>query len=206
VRSISLEWTAPFDENGIDSYRVVLDATIDGEWRNILDREIPADATELDITKEFFGNCGNWLRWRVRARDGAGAWGAWSAEALFLGEEPNLSFVPVINVPPPAPEITSPQHGSSVDCSGRTVLLDWQEAKDSDGITGYEVELYDSTNSQGNLIGTYSADSSVTEFDITKEVSAYCGHWLSWRVRAKDALDAWGGWSSQPIFWAQAVP
>jgi hypothetical protein len=206
VRSISLEWTEPFDENGMDRYRVVLDANIDKEWRNVLDREIAADVTELDITKPFFGNCGNWLRWRVQARDGAGAWGAWSEEPMFLGEQPSLLFVPVINIPPPAPEIISPQHGASVNCNAGTILLDWQEVEDSNGITSYEVELYDSTNSQWNLIGAFSVGGSVTEFDITKEVNAYCGHWLSWRVRAKDGLDAWGGWSSQPIFWTQAVP
>jgi len=206
VRSISLDWNEPFDENGIDRYRVVLDTNIDGEWRNILDREIPADVTELDITKEFFSNCGNWLRWRVQARDGAGTWGAWSAEPVFLGEEPVLLFVPVINLPPPAPEIVSPQHLDSVNCFSGSIFLIWQKPEDSDGIAGYEVELYESTNSQWSMIGAFSVGSSISEFDITKEVNTYCGHWLSWRVRAKDGLDAWGGWSSQPMFWTQAVP
>ena len=204
MNSISLEWTEPFDDNGIDRYRVILDANIERGWQNVFDREIPADATELNITKEFFGYCGYWLRWRVQARDRAGAWGAWSEEAFFLGEEPPvLLFVPLINIPPPPPEIVSPKHASTVSCQVGRVFVDWLMPEDPNGIVGYEVEIYEGIE---NLIESPSFDHPITEYEITNVVNVYCGHWLSWRVRAKDGFDAWGAWSSQPIFWTQDLP
>jgi hypothetical protein len=207
VKAISLEWRKPFDENGIDRYRVVLDVHIDGAWQNVIDREVAAEETRLDITRDFLSHCGDWLRWKVQAMDGAGVWGAWSAEHVFLGEEPPiLLFVPVLNFPPPAPEIISPAHKSIVYCFSGNVYVSWAAPDDPDGIAGYEVELYQHDNAQWNLSLSDTVDGSMKEYEITKFVNEFCGRWLSWRVRARDGLGALGSWSSQPVFQAQEPP
>jgi len=70
--------------------------------------------------------------------------------------------------------------------------LSWNAASDvgCSSVAGYQVELYSSTDCSGTAIQT-GTPSSASWTPTALSTGAY-----SWRVKAKDALNNWGNWSS----------
>jgi hypothetical protein len=201
---VFLDWNESYDADGIAGYEIQLD--VDNKaWVNIIDKQVSPQTTELEIGNEVYKYCGHWLRWQVRAMDPTNTWGDWSSWSEFWMDYPPPAVVAPANIPPSAPAIVSPQDKSTVNCDGSNAILVWQEPYDSDGISGYEVELYVDMSGQWNLVFAQPVASAVTKYDISKEVNAYCGYPLSWRVRAQDTLGEWGDWSSQPAFLTEVV-
>jgi hypothetical protein len=86
--SPKLFWNQPSDSNGIANYQIIVDAYNNGsgQWDNIID-EITA-STSFDISTLPSKYCNQWIRAKVVARDGLGAWGDWSPWIQFLLELP----------------------------------------------------------------------------------------------------------------------
>ncbi len=78
--SVKLVWNTPTDVSGIANYRVRLQKRAGG---NYADEQVwdPVTFTQLNATNET--ECGNFYRWRVLARDGAGNQGEVSVWAYF---------------------------------------------------------------------------------------------------------------------------
>lgn len=114
--------------------------------------------------------------WRVRAIDGAGNPGPWSAVWTIS-----------IDGPPPAPTLLSP---ADLACTSTTPTLDWSDVTDPTGVT-YEIQLDDTSSlfpsPEVNVTGL--APSTYT-------TPALAGGTYYWRVRAVDGTSDAGPWSA----------
>ncbi|MFB0534284.1 MAG: fibronectin type III domain-containing protein, partial [Anaerolineae bacterium] len=77
---ITLQWSAVKDPSGIERYAVKLERQVGNTWQPIGGWESTSTSVKVKIATDW---CGYKLRWRVRAKDGAGNWGAWSVDAYF---------------------------------------------------------------------------------------------------------------------------
>ncbi|NHJ49922.1 MAG: hypothetical protein FK733_19170 [Asgard group archaeon] len=116
--------------------------------------------------------------WRVRARDAAGNWNSWSSIWSYR----------VDTVPPGAPVLVSPADDAITN--DNTPYLDWSTVS---GATQYYLQL------------AYDAGFSTLRLTVTTGGTAYTCPGLTdntyhWRVRARDAADNWGSYSSARNF------
>jgi len=184
---IFLDWQGPYDASGIAAYEVSLDEILRNQQSNIIVEQVRGSVTELDVTNYVYKYCGRRLAWKVRAQDGAGVWGEWSANPVFLTQN-NLPPAPVIN-------IDQIQPNGNVSCYASPKLF-WDEPGDSNGIINYQlvIDIYNYDNGQwNNAFNDYVTSNS---YNITPIVSKSCGTWLRARVKAQDGLGDWGEWSS----------
>jgi len=90
VDEFYLDWTEPVDESGIDIYQISI-----GEWHGLnlpcgyqycsvfYPNPDPTTSADIFFNLDSFTECNRTYRWRVRARDNAGAWGEWSPWTRF---------------------------------------------------------------------------------------------------------------------------
>jgi uncharacterized protein (TIGR02145 family) len=113
--------------------------------------------------------------WKVRCKDNVGNWGAWSGVWSFT----------IKNVGPNAPTLVSPSDASTTNNS--IPSFDWSDVS---GAVVYELIVDNSSGfgspeiDQTNLtVSNYTATSSLAD-----------GTYY-WKVRCKDNVGNWGGWS-----------
>ncbi|MCD6166249.1 hypothetical protein J7K19_06045, partial [bacterium] len=114
--------------------------------------------------------------WRVRAKDNLNNWGGWSTVWSFTIDTQG----------PPVPNLISPANGSTTN--DNTPTFDWDDITDA---VEYQIQVDNNSNfssPERNQVGlttsTYTPTSSLSD-----------GTYY-WRVRAKDNLNNWGGWST----------
>lgn len=80
--SMVLRWNEVSDASGIDVYQVQLSISYNNgaSWSGVGTWELDS---QTSVGVEDQTDCGNLYRWRVRARDNAGNWGAYSQYATF---------------------------------------------------------------------------------------------------------------------------
>ena len=158
--SFTLNWAAVSDNVGVTGYEVMRNATSLGTTGALL----------MNITG--LAQATNYAM-KVRARDAAGNWSAWST---------------VLNIA--TPDVTAPTVPGSLSASANTTgtsfTLNWAASSDNIGVTAYEV-MRDSTS----LGTTGSLSMSVTGLT---QVTTY-----GMKVRARDAAGNWSAWSS-PVY------
>jgi hypothetical protein len=99
------------------------------------------------------------------------------------------TIVPVDDVPPPKPQIVSPD-GEIVGCLD-DIVLRWNAVTDPSGIDYYEVVLrVDTGGANFVTVGTWQVE-SFTALDVSDNTD--CGGTYGWLVRARDNA---GNWSS----------
>ncbi len=122
--------------------------------------------------------------WRVRAIDGAGNEGEWSAPWSF-----HIS-------PPQAPVLKT----AAVGAAGDELLLDWEDTAGANGPVTYMIEISDD-QSFGTVIireeGITTSDFVLTGADYSSLESDTP---YFWRVKAVDAASVPGDWSENGIF------
>lgn len=118
--------------------------------------------------------------WRVRAIDGAGNIGAWSA----------VRKVTVDTQAPPAPILISPSNGAF---TGATPILDWTDIVDATAVT-YQVQVDDNSDFGSPEVN----QSGLTSSNYTTASLPDGPYW--WRVRASDSAGNTGPWSAVGTF------
>ncbi|MBL9217463.1 MAG: fibronectin type III domain-containing protein [Opitutaceae bacterium] len=172
--SFTLNWAASTDNVGVTAYEVMRDTTSLGT----------TSATSLSVTGLTQGAT---YAMKVRARDAAGNWSAWSG---------------ILNVT--TPDLTAPSIPNSTTFSvtanttGNSFTLSWTASTDNIGVTGYEV-MRDTT-----LAGSPST-ASLSVTGLTQATT------YAMKVRARDAAGNWSAWSnvvnvSTPDVTAPSVP
>lgn len=86
VAVITLVWNVPSDPSGIANYRVRLQKRGGADY---VDQKIWDPVTTTQVSASAETDCGNWYRWRLFARDGAGNQGEVSDWAYFSILRPN---------------------------------------------------------------------------------------------------------------------
>ncbi|MGB1249329.1 MAG: hypothetical protein ACPG8W_01745 [Candidatus Promineifilaceae bacterium] len=125
------------------------------------------------------------LYWRMRAKDAVGNWSGWSSTRK----------VTIDRTPPPVPTLTLPQNNSTI---GSSILsFDWG---DSTGAVEYQLVLDDNSNFSSLLLNKVVNNSSYSQNVMPNDGDLY------WRVRAKDAVGNWSGWSSVYKFTVNTIP
>jgi Ca2+-binding RTX toxin-like protein len=112
-------------------------------------------------------------KWRVRAQDTHETWGDWST----------IWSVKVI-APPGVPTLTTPANGS--ETSDTTPKFDWGNVA---GAASYQIQVTDGSFAAPDI------DTTVTASTYTPASALGVDTWR-WRVRAQDAYETWGNWSS----------
>ena len=178
--SVALEWRPAIDPSGIAWYDVALIRTPDYPPTPVTST-LRADGSHSQVVIE--GGCGDRYQWRVRAVDGVGNVGQWSALASFRV----LTLSESDQEPPPVPVAEGPGSGTAGDpetlltCS--SVDLRWSEVSDPSGILGYRVSLqeYDTTTDQWQSIEPYSIIYD-TSMDVSKWLSYGEYRWNVWAI------------------------
>jgi hypothetical protein len=181
---VQLQWVNVFDPSGIQTYEVYLEA---------IERNPYVYAPQFSSTSflNAFLPCGETYRWRVRAVDGVGNPGAWSALRTFS--------VPDIT-PPPVPTLAEPAEGAEIPCPAGTpvtVTLRWEPVTDLTGISEYEVEIVKKpTEPVTPTTSTLQVAGNQSQTALRGE----CGNRYEWRVRAQDGAGNAGEWSLPGTF------
>jgi len=185
---VFLAWNEPPDRDGIANYEVSLDVSINGQLKNIFVQQVDGKTTQLDITNVVYRNCKNWLAWRVRALDGTGIWGDWSATPVFF----------TANTPPLAPVMDMKPRTSAIGrvACGASAQLFWNIPYDTSGIRDYRIQLYHLNKDKQWALLVDKQLGNVQSFDISSEASAYCGDQFRARVMAQDNHGDWSPWSA----------
>ncbi|MHA1346348.1 MAG: hypothetical protein ACTSU7_12740 [Candidatus Heimdallarchaeaceae archaeon] len=123
--------------------------------------------------------------WRVRAMDSAANWGSWSTIWSFTIDLEG----------PDAPVLNTPSNGAIINDD--TPYLEWIALGDA---VEYEIELATSAAFGGTIL--YSTTTSNNYYTIFFSISDDVYYW---RVRAKDAADNWGDWSTVWSFTVDTV-
>ncbi len=111
--------------------------------------------------------------WRVRAKDGAGQYGAWSGVQSL-----RVDFDAVSGL--------SPADGATT--TDTTPALRWNAVS---GATGYEVQI---AGSEGGLANAQAVEASAASYTPSTALTNLQTHY--WRVRAKDGDGQHGAWSA----------
>jgi len=181
---VFLTWQEPYDPDGIANYEVSLDVDIRGQLKNIFIQQVDGKTTQLDITREVYVNCKSQLVWRVRAMDGAKAWGDWSSEYIFLAQN-TLPLAPTINLDPKF-------EAGRIPCNSSAQLF-WKTPYDASGIINYRIQIFIYKDGWASLINKEIGD--VESFDISSLAAKYCGFAFQAQVMAQDNHKDWGPWS-----------
>jgi len=123
---------------------------------------------------------GGTYHWRVRARDSATNWGGWSEVWTFTLDLEG----------PDAPTVSTPSDESYI--GDNTPFLSWTSIGDA---VEYEFELATEATFGASLLYTTTTSNNYYTIFFTLDDDVY---YL--RVRAKDASENWGDWSSISIF------
>ena len=115
--------------------------------------------------------------WKVRAKNASDQWGSWSSVWSFT--------ITGGTSPPAAPSLSSPANGSTTDDT--TPAFDWGSVT---GAAGYEILVDNSNTFSSPEISQNTTSSSYTATSALSTGTFY------WKVRAKNASDQWGSWSS----------
>ncbi|MFQ5616688.1 MAG: LamG-like jellyroll fold domain-containing protein [Anaerolineales bacterium] len=116
--------------------------------------------------------------WRVRGHNtsgGCNVYGSWS----------NAWSVAIDVTPPSVPNPSSPSNGSTTNDS--TPTFDWTS---SSGATQYQLQVDNNSNFSSPEINDTTTSSIYTPGSSLSDGTYY------WRVRARDAVGNWSGWSS----------
>lgn len=154
--SFTLSWTASTDNIGVTGYEVMRDTTLAGS---------PSTAS-LSVTGLTQATT---YAMKVRARDAAGNWSAWSN---------------VVNVS--TPDVTAPSVPTglaSASVTNTNFTLNWSASTDNVGVTAYEVMR--GTTNLGSAAPTSRAITGLMP-----------GTTYAMKVRARDAAGNWSTWSS----------
>lgn len=111
--------------------------------------------------------------WRVRTKNAAGTWGAWSIAWSF-----NISTMLV------APSLTTPT--DTLMLTDNTPTLTWSAVTDA---VEYQLQV-----ATGVTFISFEIDTTTTSTSYTTTTLADATHY--WRVRAKSAAGIWGYWST----------
>jgi len=124
--------------------------------------------------------------WRVRAKNSKNNWGEWSEVWSFTIDTKG----------PIAPTLVSPANTSSTN--DNTPTLDWHNVTDAEE---YQIQI----DSNSNFTSPQIDKVGITNSTYTTLSSLSDGTYY-WRVRAKDNLGNWGGWSSGWSFTIDTQP
>ena len=178
-RWVQLKWEGVSDPSGIQYYEASLAAIERSPY-------VYPSQFFTGVSANLFLPCGDTYRWQVRARDGAGNPGAWSAERTFSLRD---------TTPPPAPALIEPADGVVVACPGQAgmdITLRWSPVTDITGIARYEVELVKTPDYPPVPVTvTLQIEGSRTQASI----HSACAERTRWRVRAVDGVGNVGAWS-----------
>jgi ribosomal protein L40E len=166
---VVLTWSAGFDSgSGISFYEWQID---DSPTFETVKYSGTSNTTSASVTLPE----GRWY-WRIRARDAAGNYSAWSSAYSFK----------VDRTPPTNGSPTSPPDGSWINTS--PIVLTWSPGSDSlSGVSGYEWQVDDDPSfSSPNYSGTSTSTSA--------SISPPEGKWY-WRVKTKDIAGNCSAWS-----------
>ena len=106
----------------------------------------------------------------------------------------NLS---VESVPPPTPNLISPEAGSEFGSFGKTIVtFRWSAVEDPSGVY-YVLEISPSPDFSGTVIRKEGLTG--TEYALTKDEALTKGSYY-WRVRAVDGADNQGDWTNGQLF------
>ena len=181
---IFLTWKEPYDPDGIANYEISLDVDIRGQLKNIFVQQVDGKTTQLDITREVYANCKSQLAWRIRAMDGAKAWGDWSPEYVFLAQN-TLPLAPTIDLNPQF-------EASRIPCNSSAQLF-WKTPFDASGIIAYRIQIFIYKDGWVSLINKEIGN--VESYDISSLAAKYCGSAFQAQVMAQDNHKDWGPWS-----------
>ncbi|MEP7137652.1 MAG: toll/interleukin-1 receptor domain-containing protein [Chloroflexota bacterium] len=184
---IFLTWQQPSDPDGTANYEVSLDIDIRGQLKNIFVQQVDGKTTQLDITREVYANCKSQLAWRVRAMDGAKAWGDSSPEYIFLTQN-TLPLAPTIDLNPQF-------EAGRIPCNSSAQLF-WKTPYDASGIINYQIQIFIYKDGWVSLINKEIGN--IESYDISFLAAKYCGSAFQAQVMAQDNHKDWGPWS--PMF------
>ncbi|MFA5858223.1 MAG: FlgD immunoglobulin-like domain containing protein [Elusimicrobiota bacterium] len=123
--------------------------------------------------------------WRVRAKDGAGNYSAWSG-----------AWTVVVNVgdstPPPMPALVSPANASAQ--SSNNITFDWSDVTDPSGVT-YEVQIDNNAD-----FSSPAVNQTALAVSTYANTVALGNGTFYWRVRAKDGKSNYSSWSASRSF------
>jgi hypothetical protein len=103
----------------------------------------------------------------------------------------------VESIPPPTPNLISPEAGSEFSSFGKTtVSFLWSAVDDPSGVT-YILEISPSSDFAGTVIRKEGL--TATEYTLTSSESLDKGNYY-WRVRAVDGADNEGDWTNGQLF------
>jgi hypothetical protein len=103
----------------------------------------------------------------------------------------------VESVPPPTPNLISPEAGSEFGFFGRTtVTFRWSTVEDPSGVY-YVLEISPSPDFAGTIIRKEGL--TVTEYTLTTDEAVTKGNYY-WRVKAVDGADNQGDWTNGQLF------
>ncbi len=114
--------------------------------------------------------------WRIRAKDTADNWGAWSSIWSFSVDLEG----------PIAPTLSTPSDSAFI--GDNTPFLEWVSVGDA---TEYEIELASTDLFGPSVIFSITTPNSYYTIFFTLDEDIHY-----WRVRAKDAVGNWGDWSA----------
>ncbi|MBI2933694.1 MAG: S8 family serine peptidase [Planctomycetes bacterium] len=182
----TFDWTDVTDPSGV-AYRIQVDNNADFSSPAI-DASGLASSTYTSASTLATGG----YSWRVRAVDGAGNAGAWSAvRALSIAP-------PMDTTPPAAPALVSPANGSST--SDTTPTFDWADVMDPSGVA-YRIQVDNNVDFSSAAI-----DASGLASSTYTPTSALAAGGYSWRVRAVDGAGNAGAWSAVRTLSISAPP
>ncbi|MBI2933691.1 MAG: S8 family serine peptidase [Planctomycetes bacterium] len=173
----TFDWSDVADPSGV-AYRIQVDNNADFSSPAI-DASGLAASTFTPASALALGT----YSWRVRAVDGAGSAGAWSAVRTL-----SIVAPPPDTTPPPAPVLASPSNGSST--SDTTPTFDWADVTDPSGVA-YGIQVDNNADFSSPAI-----DASGLAGSTYTSASALALGTYSWRVRAVDGAGNAGAWSA----------
>ena len=171
--SVVVSWSALSDSVGIATYAV--EASRGSAFTSLAFAETVAGSRTSDTLATLYNDT---YYWRVRATDGLGNNGAYSAARGFVVD----TAVAVVT-------LSAPADGHETTAS--EILLRWASVSDSVGIDSYAVEA--SRNAAfTNMVFTDTVDVALTSDTVTGLYNDTC----FWRVRAIDDLSNAGAYST----------
>lgn len=97
------------------------------------------------------------------------------------------------NNPPPAPVLSSPLNGASLDCTSDVDLV-WSLVSDETGISQYQVRVQRHPGDFNWVDISGSVFTGIT--NTSKNIAVFCGYYYRWQVLAIDGASNVGPWSS----------
>ena len=177
--SVALDWNDSTDSGtGVSNYEVQVDDSSSFTSPNYSATPSSSSATTSALSDGVY-------YWRVRAKDNANNWSAWSSSRTFR----------VDTTAPTAPALLLPVNGGST--GDQTPTFDWTDASDGgSGLSHYEVEIYDGDITWGDISTTVTASTYTPGSNIPFDR-------IYWKIRAVDNVGNKSAWSTE--FWFDLV-